>query len=209
MSTRLLIVRHGQTDWNTSGRFQGQTDIPLNQTGVRQAQAIAELLSTEKPEVIYTSDLTRAWKTAEIIHGALPKERRGQLIAEPRLREMCFGMWEGLTYGEIQARQPRVLQRWESDLKHNAPPGGETLLELAARVEAAYASILAAHPGGTVLLVAHGGPLQLLIAQALGMPAGRFWQLHLSNASLSELRVYPEGAMLNLLNCTEHLRVSS
>ena len=207
MSTRLLIVRHGQTDWNSSGRFQGQTDIPLNPTGIGQAQAIAERLITETPAAIYASDLQRAWQTAQIIHTALLPEHRPPLISEPRLREMCFGKWEGLTYNEIQARQPRLLQRWESDLEHTAPPGGETLLEMAERVEALYGSILAAHPDETVLLVAHGGPLQLMITQALGMPRGRFWQVHLSNASLSELRSYLEGAILNLLNCTEHLRV--
>jgi broad specificity phosphatase PhoE len=128
------------------------------------------------------------------------------LVPEPRLREMCFGEWEGLTYAEIRARQPRQLQRWESDLEHAAPPGGETLLQMAERVQAAYQDIAAAHAGAGVVLVAHGGPLQMLIAQALGLPPGRFWQVHLSNASLTELNLYPEGAILNLLNCTDHLK---
>jgi alpha-ribazole phosphatase len=206
MSTRLFVVRHGQTDWNSSGRFQGQTDIPLNPAGVKQAQAIAKRLATEAPAAIYASDLTRAWQTAEIIRAAIPPERRPRLIAEPRLREMCFGEWEGLTYNEIQARQPQFLQRWESDLEHTTPPGGENLLWLAERVQAAYEFILATHPEAVVVLVAHGGPLQMLITKALGMPVGRFWQVHLANASLSELSAYPEGAILNLLNCTEHLR---
>ena len=205
MSTRLLVVRHGQTDWNSSGRFQGQTDIPLNLIGVGQAQAVARRLAQEMPAAIYASDLQRAWQTAEIIHKAQPLDGRCPLVAEPRLREMCFGEWEGLTYKEIQARQSQFLQRWESDLEHTAPPGGETLLDLAERVRAANQSIASAHPDSTVLLVAHGGPLQLLIAMALGLPPGRFWQIHLSNASLSELRLHPEGAILNLLNCTEHL----
>ena len=205
MSTRLLIVRHGQTDWNSSGRFQGQTDIPLNPAGLKQAQAIAERLAFETPAAIYASDLQRAWQTAEIIHSAMPPERRCPLIADSRLREMCFGKWEGLTYSEIQARQPRLLQRWESDLEHTAPPDGETLLGMAERVQAAYDSILATHPETSVVVVAHGGPLQMLIARALGMPAGRFWQVHLSNASLSLLNVYPEGAIVNLLNSADHL----
>jgi 2,3-bisphosphoglycerate-dependent phosphoglycerate mutase len=206
MSTRLLIVRHGQTDWNTDGRFQGQTDIPLNLTGIQQAQAVAGRLSTEQPAAIYASDLQRAWQTGEIIQAAFQPARRVELISEPSLREMCFGEWEGLTYSEIQARQPRLLERWESDLEHNTPPGGESLLDLRKRVQAVYKSILAEHPNMTVVVVAHGGPLQTLLATALGLPAGRFWQVHLSNASLSELSIYPEGAMLNQLNCTCHLR---
>jgi alpha-ribazole phosphatase len=207
MSTRLLIVRHGQTDWNIDGRFQGQTDIPLNQTGVEQAQSISRRLASESPDAIYASDLQRAWETAKIIHKSLLPERACPLIAEPRLREMCFGEWEGLTYAEIKMRQPRLLQRWESDLEHNSPPNGETLLELVKRVQEAHESILTAHPNASVMLVAHGGPLQMLISQALGVPPGRFWQFHLYNASFSELHVYPEGAMLNLLNCTDHLKV--
>ena len=206
MSTRLLVVRHGQTDWNISGRFQGQTDIPLNPAGLRQAQAIAKRLGTEAPEAIYTSDLQRAWQTAKIIQAALPPESRPPLIGEPRLREMCFGKWEGLTYNEIQALQPRLLQRWESDLEHTTPPDGENLLSMAQRVHTAYESILALHPEATVVLVAHGGPLQMLITQVLGMPAGRFWQVHLTNASLSVVDVYPEGAIVNLLNSVDHLK---
>lgn len=209
MSTRLLIVRHGQTDWNASGRFQGQTDIPLNPAGVQQSRALsralARQLALEKPAAIYASDLLRAWQTAEIIHQALPEDRRCPLIPEPRLREMRFGVWEGLTYAQIQASQPQLLERWERDLEHVAPPGGETLLALADRVQAAFQSIAQSHPDSVVLLVAHGGPLQMLIASALGLPPGRFWQIHLSNASISELGLYPDGAILNLLNCTDHL----
>ena len=81
MTTRLLIVRHGQTDWNSSGRFQGQMDVPLNPTGVQQAKAVAERLSTETPAAIYASDLQRAWQTAEIIHAALPA--RAELCVDP------------------------------------------------------------------------------------------------------------------------------
>ena len=101
-------------------------------------------------------------------------ERSCVLIPEPRLRELCFGKWEGLTYSEIQARQPGLLQRWENDLEFASPPDGESLLQLTVRVEAMYHEILSAHPGGSVVLVAHGGPLKLLMARALGMPAARF-----------------------------------
>ena len=206
MSTRLLIVRHGQTDWNIDRRFQGQTDIPLNSEGITQAQAIARHLTHEKLATIYSSNLQRAWQTAEIIQQALSRDRQPPLIAEPRLREMCFGEWEGLRYEEIQARQPQQLRRWETDLENTAPPGGETLLVVAERVQEAFKTLALAHPDGSVLLVGHGGSLQLLIAQALGISPRNFWQIHLSNASLSELQLYPDGAILMLLNCTNHLK---
>ncbi len=209
MTTRLLIIRHGQTDWNQQGRFQGQSDPPLNPLGLRQAHAAglaaARALNGERPQAIYASDLRRAWQSAEAVRAALPDGESISLIAEPRLREMAFGDWEGMTYAEIQAGYSGALQRWEADLENIAPPNGETLRQMAERIQAALRDLLQTHPDGAILLVGHGGPLQLLIALALGLPPARFWQIHLSNASLSELRIYPEGAILNLLNCTAHL----
>jgi alpha-ribazole phosphatase len=205
MSTRLLIVRHGQTDWNIERRFQGQTDIPLNPMGLKQAQALARHLSSEKPAAIYSSDLSRAWQTAEIIRYALSANSQCPLIAEPRLREICFGEWEGLVYEEIQARQPQQLQRWETDLVNTAPPGGESLLEVSERVQAAFKALVVAYPNQTLIVIGHGGSLQLLIAHAVGITPGNFWQIHLENASLSELQIYPEGAIVMYLNSTYHL----
>lgn len=212
MSTRLLLVRHGQTEWNATGRFQGQSDEPLNETGMRQAQEVGKRLAAwlargEEPPIraIYASDRQRAWRTAEIIRECLGGGTEIPISGEPRLREMCFGEWEGLTYAEIQQQQRELLDRWRENVERSGPPGGETLVEVASRVEAAYAAILGAHPEGTVLIVAHGGSLQIMIAQKLGLPLGRYWQLHLANGSLSELAIYPEGAILNLLNSREHL----
>jgi alpha-ribazole phosphatase len=206
MSTRLLIVRHGQTDWNIERRFQGQTDIPLNAVGLTQARAIARHLSNEMPAAIYSSDLRRAWQTAEIIQTGLSKDSQYPLTAEPRLREMCFGEWEGLVYEEIQARQPQLLKRWETDLVNTAPPGGETLLQVAERVQAVFKELVLAYPDKTLMVVGHGGSLQLMIAFAIGISPGNFWQIHLSNASLSELEIYPEGAIMMFLNNTHHLK---
>jgi len=211
MNAKFIIVRHGQTDWNIAHRFQGQSDTPLNAAGEAQplhtGRALAQAHGAEI-EAIVASDLQRARRTAEIIAGELAAagHTQAQLVVEPRLREMSFGEWEGLTYTEIQARHPERLKLWEADLGQNAPPGGETLAALAPRVSAAQADLLAARPQGTTLLVSHGGPLQMLIELALGRPPGRFWQLHLSNASISEMSFYAEGAILNLLNSCAHLK---
>jgi 2,3-bisphosphoglycerate-dependent phosphoglycerate mutase len=198
---RLLLVRHAATAWTAQGRFQGQTDIPLSPHGRRQATALAQRLMAETLHMLYASDLQRAWETARAIAAphALP------VHAEPRLREMAFGRWEGLTYAEMQQQDAQSLAAWERDQLHSAPPGGETLLQMTQRVRAAYVSILVAGQDKTVGLVAHGGPLQLLLCRALGLPPQAYWQFALSPASLSELCVYEKGAILTCLNDTHHL----
>jgi alpha-ribazole phosphatase len=201
MKMRLLIARHGLTTWNTEGRFQGQTDVPLNHTGRRQADALAKRLAGEHIDVVYASDLSRAWETATTIvthHTCL-------LHAEPGLREMSFGDWEGLTYTEIQERDAQLLAHWEADELNVSAPAGETLQQIAQRVQTVLERLIVDHPDETVLLVAHGGALQVLLCLALGLSPQSYWQFHLDQASLSEVRIYPQGAILNLFNDTCHL----
>ncbi|MFM8319362.1 MAG: histidine phosphatase family protein [Chloroflexota bacterium] len=231
MHTRLLLVRHGQTDWNVEGRIMGQLDIPLNALGVRQAaaaaRAIAQRLIQEagamaqaiarpldgapdgRPELqLFTSDLGRARATAAAIHADLLEGQPGlpAPALEPRLREMNFGEWEGLTYAEMKARDPERVAAWETDMLHIAPPGGETLTQFAARVEDFYQEIVRKRIPGTALVVAHGGPLSVLVVQALGLPPERYWQFNLSNTGMVELNLYPVGAILNRFNDTAHLQ---
>lgn len=203
MNTRLLIVRHGQTAWNADGRFMGQRDVPLDETGRAQAMAVARRLADERPATIYSSDLVRARDTARAIQESIAS--RPELKLEPRLREMSFGDWQGKTYAEIRETDPVGLARWESEQFSMAPPKGETLMTFAGRIRAAYQEICAAHPEQTVIVVAHGGSLQVLIALALGLAPEAFQRLRLSNASLSDLRIYDTGAILYLLNDTSHL----
>ena len=145
MSTRLVIIRHGQTQWNADGRFMGQADIPLDEVGERQAQAVARRLAGERPAAICASDLQHAWHTAQEIQAEIAKEAAPEpapcLIPEKRLREMKFGDWQGLTYPEIQLRFPETAAAWETNMLENAPSGGETLLQLAERVQQAYDEI--------------------------------------------------------------------
>ena len=198
---RLVLVRHAATDWTAQGRFHGQTDVPLSPHGRRQVVTLVQRLMTETLHALYASDLQRAWETAQAI--AMPHALHVE--AEPRLREMAFGHWEGLTYAEIQQSDAQAQDAWERDQLHIAPPGGETLLQMTERVRAAYTSIVAAGQDKTVGLVAHGGPLQLLLCLALGLPPQAYWQFAVSPASLSELCVYEKGAILTRLNDTHHL----
>ena len=198
---RLLLIRHAATAWTAQGRFQGQTDVSLSPHGRRQATALAQRLRAETLHLLYASDLQRAWETAQTM--AAPHALH--VHAEPRLREIAFGRWEGLTYAEIQQQDAQSLAAWEHDQLHSAAPGGETLLQMAERVRTASVDILLAGQDKTVGLVAHGGPLQLLLCLALGLPPQAYWQFAVSPASLSELCVYEQGAILTRLNDTHHL----
>jgi probable phosphoglycerate mutase len=207
--TKITLVRHGQTAWNADGRFMGQLNIPLDETGLAQAQVVAQRLRKLRPDAIYASDLNRAWQTAQtirlaIVQDAAPEPVPG-ILPEPRLREMSFGDWQGLSYAEIQAKFPNELKAWEGDLTSFCPPGGESLAQMAARVKAALDDILAHHVDQNLLLVAHGGSLQTLITLATGQKADRMWQFPLRNTSVSEIEFYPSERLITLLNDTCHL----
>lgn len=197
---RLLLVRHGETAWNTAGRFQGQTDLPLSTAGQCQAKALGRALTAERVHALYSSDLQRTWETARIIAASLHLT----VQPEPRLREMAFGHWEGLTFAEIQQRDPHTLAAWQADPEHMAPPGGETLLQVTDRVRTALHRLVSHCQEETVVLVAHGGPLRILLCLALGLASRAYWQFAITPGSLSELQVYEQGAVLTRLNDTHH-----
>ncbi|NLG50673.1 MAG: alpha-ribazole phosphatase [Chloroflexi bacterium] len=200
--TRLLLVRHGETVWNAARRFQGVTDVPLSERGRAQAAALAGRLVGEPLHAILASDLRRAYDTAALI-----AERQPQGVTpEPRLREIGFGDWEGMTYAEIEQRDPDTLARWVADCWQVTPNGGEPFGAFIARVRALLEDLRARRDEETVLLVAHGGPLQVLLCLALGLEPRARWQFRLDPASLSELYLYQEGAILTLLNDQHHLK---
>ena len=199
---RLLLVRHGETTWNASRRYQGHADVPLNEVGRMQARAVAQRLATEHLDAIYSSDLARAWETAEAIalHHKLP------VHADPRLREMSFGEWQGMTYAEMEERFPEQVAWWDADRLNRAAPGGETLAQVTARLQSVLDDACHNHPHQTVLFVAHGGPIRLLLCLLLNKSPSEFWQFEVSNTSLSEIVWRPAGPRLYLWNDTHHLR---
>jgi alpha-ribazole phosphatase len=204
--TQLYLVRHGVTQWNQDGKLQGHSDLPLDPSGQRQATALAARLASVRLERIVTSDLQRAMQTAEQIAARQGAGRQHpEVEAEPRLRELDFGVWEGLSYQTLQKKFPKELAKWQSEPIHFAPPGGESLGDLSQRVASFYESIVTLPGEANILIVAHGGPLQVLLCLALKLPAQNYWQFHLEPASLSQVGLYPLGAILNLLNDTSHL----
>jgi alpha-ribazole phosphatase len=195
-SIRFLLVRHGETDWNRQGRFLGQSAAPLNRAGVRQAAALRAGLAGETLHAVYASDLPRAAQTA----GIIAEKHARPVIAAPGLRELAFGRWEGLTFSEIEQRYPQACRAWLDEPWQVCPPGGESLRDFTARLERIYAALLRDHPGETVLLVTHGGVVQVLLCLALGLAPQAYWQFHLDPGSLTEFSVYPQGAILNRFN---------
>lgn len=178
---RIILVRHGETAWNHQRRYQGHRDVPLSLTGRWQAERVAGRLAGEKLRAVYSSDLQRARQTAEAIarlHGL-------RVLARPGWREMDFGEWEGYTHAEIAERYPDLLPRWLKEVAAVRVPGGETLQEVQARAMGEWKEITAAHPGGTLAVVAHGGIIRVLLLTLQGEPLSSFWDLVVGPASVS------------------------
>lgn len=167
--THLCLVRHGQTDWNLEGRYQGQSDVPLNQKGLEQARSLAERLKGETFYAIFSSDLTRARQTAEPIANLLGLP----IQLEPGLREINQGQWEGVLVEDIKARYAEIWSKRTEDPANVRPPGGETVREVATRVYAALDNIARRFPNGQVLIVSHGLSIATAICRDKGIPVGQ------------------------------------
>lgn len=200
-ATRLIAIRHGETAWNVDTRIQGHLDIPLNDTGLWQAEQAGKALAGEAVAAIYTSDLLRAHATAQ----AVARTTGAPLVNEPGLRERRFGHFEGRTFAEIEAELPDEAWRWRKRDPLYAPAGGESLTALRERVEHTVTALAARHVGEQVVLVAHGGVLDVLyrLATRLDLQAPRTWQL--TNAAINRLLWTPDGLTLVGWADTQHL----
>lgn len=202
-TTTLYLIRHGETDWNMSGHWQGHADVPLNDVGQQQAELLAQRLRSERVrfDVLYSSDLARAYQTAWVVGEAIgvPVE----LL--PALREIDLGTWSGLTRDQIQIRFP--VEFALLDQGQDVPRGGaETLSALRKRVVDVVEAIMAQHLGETLAFVTHGGPIRMLIAHATGEPdVNRMKFHHIGNTSISIVRHNLNGWQIVQLNDMQHL----
>lgn len=162
MKTQLLLIRHGETAWNAEHRIQGQLDIPLSPQGMLQAAQLADCLAEEPISAIYSSELSRAWLTAAPLGARLGLE----VIAESRLRERSFGIFEGLTLDEIAERHPDEFREWRARHLAWRPRGGESGQQLIDRVLGAISDLTATHAGQSIVLVSHGGVLDVVYRAA-------------------------------------------
>ena len=199
--TRVLAVRHGETAWNVDNRIQGQLDVPLNARGRWQAQQLAAALADEGIAAIVASDLGRTRATAAPV-----AQRCGLAVqTDAGLRERAFGVFQGLTFTEIEQRWPDQSERWRKRDVEFGADGGETLREFYERSVAAATRLAAAHVGKTLLLVTHGGVLDCLYRAASRIPldAPRSWPI--GNAGINRLLYTPQGYSLVGWNDIHHL----
>ena len=194
------LVRHGQTQWNLQGRIQGHTDVPLAELGRRNVQAQAKSLAGLTFAAVYASDFSRTVETAQI----LVNDADVSVQTNPNLREFSYGQWEGLTLEEVQARDPEdfALRFRKRDVEF-AAPGGESAIQLLQRVRRFYVKAASGHdPEENLLVVAHGGSIRALTLCLLGLPDEHFWRFRVDCASLSVIRNYSSGRVLERWNIT-------
>ena len=200
-ATRVLAIRHGETAWNVDGRIQGQLDVPLNDTGRWQVHRLALAVADEGITAIYSSDLLRAFETAQ----AVARGCGEPITTDPGLRERGFGVFEGLSYDEINRRWPEQAERWRRRDPDFGAEGGETLRDFSARSIATVERLAALHPGQTIAVVSHGGVMDALYRAAarVALDAPRSWQL--GNAAINRLLHTPQGFTLIGWSDTSHL----
>lgn len=193
MSTTLWIIRHGETDWNAEGRFQGHVDVALNELGRAQAQQLARRLADEHRRApfaaAWSSDLSRARITAELAITPLGL----QIGLEPALRERNFGVLAAQTRAEMEARQPEICAAWKANLTEYVIPGGESHAQFSGRVLDALRALALAHDPGPVLVVTHGGALDCVYRAATGLHLDIRREDPIPNASISRVQVGRDG----------------
>lgn len=199
---RLIVVRHGETVYNAQARYTGQSDVPLSGLGERQVAMLGEYLATEQLDVIVASDLERTRITAMAIarYHALPVQE------DTDLREVALGAWEGSTYAEVRARDAPLVARWRTDATTYAPPGGETIVQLRDRVVRALKRWQTRYPEASVLWATHGGLIGVLLCHVLDIDLNRRWQFRHDNASITEIQLNDNRAIIVHLNETAYLR---
>ena len=190
------LIRHGETEWNRLRRWQGQSDVELNETGIAQAKALGARLGNYAFDAVWSSDLKRAAATAQL---ALPDVAPR---TDVRLRELHFGELEGKRWDELTPEQQEMLNRWRTDPYGFAPTGGEQYHELESRARAWLHEL---PPEGRLAVFTHGGTVRALLSSVIGSPGGERWSFALSNGSISRLRLSGDFFIIKSINDTAHL----
>jgi len=200
--TLLYIIRHGETQWNIEGRWQGHLDSPLTPKGIKQAQAVATTLTRYEFSTIYTSDLGRAFHTAEIIAA----ETKKPLVSDRRLREWNLGIFQGMTKAEMQHQHADAFNAYQSADKDFVMPGGESVRQSCERGINCLTELAREHTGDSIVIVTHGGILNGVFRHAVGLPLNVPRTFKLSNASLNIFCVTNDLWQLETFGDVTHLR---
>ncbi len=200
--TRIILVRHGETEWNRVERFRGQADIPLNQNGLRQAELLARRIAAEwKPTAVYSSPLSRSLKTAEKIASLF-----GLVVkVHPGLSDVNYGEWQGLTPEEVRSRWPELFELWSTVPESLYFPGGESLKERQRVGVEAIRDIAARHPGETLVGVGHTVINRLILLGLLGLDMSYFWRIKQDNCALNVVEKKGAVFIWVTINETGHL----
>ena len=201
MTTRLCVVRHGETAWNAEHRVQGQLDVPLNAVGQAQAQAAAKALAREKFDAIYSSDLSRARQTAAPTAELFSM----QVVLEKDLRERHYGIFERLTYAEVKVRYPEDYARFEARDPDYAFRTGESLKDFSVRSIAVISMIADRHKDRDILVFTHGGVLDKLYRHITGLPLSAPRDFGIPNAGLNRIELTPGGWQVRAWADVAHL----
>lgn len=201
--TDLYFIRHGETESNRERRYQGWTESPLSETGIRQAEKASFFLAGASLDGLFCSDLQRAAATARVIGagcGLAP-------VTNPLLREIHFGRWEGLTYDEIEAKWGEEISLWHDDPYNRSTPGGETLAAVSSRMLSFAHSLVEQYPAcRRVAAVSHGGSIRALLYRILGLDRNNFWDIRIDNASVTLVRLEGQSLKVVYYNRTDHLQ---
>ncbi|MBQ3693664.1 MAG: histidine phosphatase family protein [Synergistaceae bacterium] len=201
---RVILARHGQTEWNKEFRFQGKTNVQLTEEGKRQAHALAERLSSWPPDVIYTSPLDRALYTAQ----AIAERHNMKPIVLDELEEINFASWEGQSINGLDHEQHEIFSRWRADPFFNPPEGAETWPELSERLSRAVNKFLAGNHK-RIIAVSHGGIMRALYAVFTGLNPHKTWNMDVSNCSMSGIEMRYGRACLAFMNDDLHIRAGA
>lgn len=200
--TRIYLVRHGETAWNAEGRWQGTLDIPLGEVGHQQAQALAKHLKDRPIAAIYSSDLSRARDTAE----PLSRAKGLEIQTDARLRELDFGVFQGLTHDEIRAKYPEEERELFVNYLDFVLPEGESRRAVQARVYEMWQEVVRRHPNSEVVVMSHGGPVRLLLLKLFDDQVERMLKVPLPNVSVTTITAEGDKLELEGLGETTHLK---
>jgi len=199
--TEIILVRHGETEWNVAEVFRGQIDIDLNETGVKQATLLSEYLSTSAIEAVYSSPLKRAFKTAEII----AQRHKLKVNVDPDLIDFNFGKWQGLSHQEVKEKYRDLYATWITHPEQVRMPDGETLEDVSQRVIRVRNKIIENHRG-TVVIVGHRVVNKVIICALLGLGNSHFWKIRQDTCGISIFSYLNEQFILTKHNDTSFLR---
>jgi alpha-ribazole phosphatase len=200
--TEIILIRHGETDWNREQVFRGRIDVALNEVGLTQARAVQESLKDTEIDGIYSSPLSRAFETARIIG----EKRNGEVRVEEGFIDIDFGAWQGLSHQEVKEGYTDLYAAWLTQPQVVTFPDGESLKEVSRRSMEGLEEVIKNNPGKTLALVSHRVVLKVLLCTILGLELSHFWYLRQDTCAINRLAHKDGNFFLKLLNDTCHLR---